>query len=267
DNAATIADAVFAAPQPGNGLACLLGIYAFAIQIYGDFGGYSLIARGLARLLGFELMVNFRQPYFAQDPTDFCGRWHISLSTCTRDSLYAPLGGNRRGTRSTLVNLVLTMLLGGLWHGAAWKYVVWGLYHGLLLVAFRLWPARHSAAEPARIRPWRAAAFFQLTCFGWLIFRCKGLAQAGAFLVEIARPGSWALGPAEVGWLAALGLLATPVLVMDLAFEHGERLRSLGAGPLRASLLLRGAYAAASLSMIALLFLLGDRGHRAFIYF
>src|SRR6185295_2592996 len=111
-------------------LGLLIGVYLFALQIYADFAGYSSIARGVAKLLGFELMRNFEQPYFATNITDFWRRWHISLSTWLRDYLYIPLGGNRRGPARTYVNLMLTMLLGGLWHGAAWNFVLWGLWHG-----------------------------------------------------------------------------------------------------------------------------------------
>src|SRR5206468_9611442 len=107
-----------------------IGTYAFAWQIYGDFSGYSDIARGSAQLLGFHFMVNFRQPYLATSLQSFWRRWHISLSTWLRDYLYIPLGGNRLGERKTYRNLMLTMLLGGLWHGANWTFVVWGGIHG-----------------------------------------------------------------------------------------------------------------------------------------
>jgi D-alanyl-lipoteichoic acid acyltransferase DltB (MBOAT superfamily) len=146
DNAAAIVAMVFgpydgANPShvvPADGLRMLIGVYAFAMQIYGDFSGYSDIARGSARLLGFDIMLNFNLPYFAISPSDFWRRWHISLSTWLRDYLYIPLGGNRGGTVATYRNLFLTMLLGGLWHGAAWTFVLWGMYHGLLLIAYRL---------------------------------------------------------------------------------------------------------------------------------
>ena len=111
-------------------LATTLGVFAFALQIYGDFSGYSDIALGSAQLLGFHFMVNFRQPYFAVTLQDFWRRWHISLSTWLRDYLYIPLGGNRKGPVRTYVNLLATMLLGGLWHGANWTFVIWGAIHG-----------------------------------------------------------------------------------------------------------------------------------------
>jgi D-alanyl-lipoteichoic acid acyltransferase DltB (MBOAT superfamily) len=116
-----------------------LVIYAFAFQIYGDFSGYSDIARGLAKLMGFELTENFRAPYLVTNPSDFWRNWHISLSTWLRDYLYVPLGGNRKGRLKTYRNLMTTMLLGGLWHGAGAAYVLWGLYHGALLACQRAW--------------------------------------------------------------------------------------------------------------------------------
>ena len=119
DNMAEIANAVFQSPTSSlSGIDCLIGVYAFAFQIYGDFSGYSAIARGVAKWLGFDLMVNFNLPYFAQSPREFWRRWHISLSTWLRDYLYISLGGNKHGTIATYRNLMLTMVLGGLWHGA-----------------------------------------------------------------------------------------------------------------------------------------------------
>lgn len=148
DNMAAIADAVFASDPAGlSGWEVAAGVYAFAFQIYGDFAGYSSIARGVARWLGYDLMVNFRMPYLSASPSEFWRRWHISLSTWLRDYLYIPLGGNRAGQRRTYVNLSLTMLLGGLWHGAAWTFVVWGAYQGAILVVYRLFERRGERVE------------------------------------------------------------------------------------------------------------------------
>ena len=123
---------------PDDGLRLLIGVYAFALQIYGDFSGYTDMARGVARLLGFDLMLNFRLPYFAISPSDFWKRWHISLSSWLRDYLYIPLGGNRGGNKSMYRNLMLTMILGGLWHGAAFNFILWGIYHGGIQVIYRV---------------------------------------------------------------------------------------------------------------------------------
>ncbi|RYF30364.1 MAG: MBOAT family protein, partial [Cytophagaceae bacterium] len=138
DNAASLANPLFQNSSQLSGPQALLAIYAFALQIYGDFAGYSNIARGLAKLLGFELMNNFMTPYFSRNPAEFWRRWHISLSTWLRDYLYIPLGGNRGGNLFTYRNLMITMVLGGLWHGASWPFVLWGAYHGLILILHRL---------------------------------------------------------------------------------------------------------------------------------
>ena len=116
----------FLAQKPTSSFALIIGVIAFSIQIYGDFSGYSDIARGSAQLLGFHFMVNFRQPYLATSLQDFWRRWHISLSTWLRDYLYIPLGGSRKALPRTYINLLLTMLIGGLWHGASWNFIVWG---------------------------------------------------------------------------------------------------------------------------------------------
>jgi alginate O-acetyltransferase complex protein AlgI len=131
DNLAPIVDNVFN-DKAGGGLAVILATYAFALQIYGDFSGYTDIARGVSRLMGFHLVDNFRQPYFAANPSDFWRRWHISLSSWLRDYLYIPLGGNRFGSLRTYCAIAITMLLGGLWHGASWTFVIWGAYQGAL---------------------------------------------------------------------------------------------------------------------------------------
>ncbi len=145
DNLARLVNATFAPfstagasiVAPDDGIRLLLILYAYALQIYCDFSGYTDVARGVARLLGFDIMLNFNFPYLARNPSDFWRRWHISLSSWLRDYLYIPLGGNRHGTVRTYRNLMVTMVLGGLWHGAAWTFVLWGAFHGLLLVVYR----------------------------------------------------------------------------------------------------------------------------------
>jgi D-alanyl-lipoteichoic acid acyltransferase DltB (MBOAT superfamily) len=184
---------------PSDGIGNWLYLYAFAFQVYGDFAGYSDIARGLSKVMGFDLMVNFRAPYLAGNPVEFWQGWHISLSTWLRDYLYIPLGGNRWGSWLTYRNLTLTMLLGGLWHGAGWAYLLWGAYQGLLLVLHRaLSPYVHRRFPTDRLpRPARAiarglgiVAFFHLTCIGWLLFRAgslpAGVDQLG-FVAESLR--------------------------------------------------------------------------------
>lgn len=184
DNLAKIVDPVFGASSYANGAQVILATYAFAFQIFCDFAGYSNIARGLGKCMGFDIMVNFRLPYFATNPREFWHRWHISLSTWLRDYLYIPLGGSREGQSKTCRNLAITMFLGGLWHGAAWTFVFWGIYQGILLIAHRLIePFLKGAVEFKNIflaKTWhiiKIVFFFNLLCFGWLIFRAESLGQ------------------------------------------------------------------------------------------
>jgi D-alanyl-lipoteichoic acid acyltransferase DltB (MBOAT superfamily) len=137
DTLARVVDRSFANPSSLNTFSALATVYAFAWQIYGDFSGYTDMARGCSKWFGIELQINFNVPYLAVDPSDFWQRWHISLSSMLRDYLYIPLGGSRYGSARTMGNLMTTMLLGGLWHGASWTFVLWGFYHGLLLVVYR----------------------------------------------------------------------------------------------------------------------------------
>lgn len=191
DNIAPVVDMVFAEPSPSATMV-LIGVYGFAIQIYCDFSGYTDIARGVARCLGFNLMLNFNLPYFATNPSDFWRRWHISLSTWLRDYLYIPLGGNRLGTRRTYFNLMSTMVLGGLWHGAAWTFIAWGAYQGALLCihrAMKPWLERTFSPKSRLMQGvWyiaRVVLFFQLVCIGWLFFRAESLSQVGVFLSNL----------------------------------------------------------------------------------
>ena len=157
DNLALVVNELFGRSRSLDGGLALLAIYAFAFQIYADFSGYTDIARGVAKCLGFELALNFKLPYFATSPKDFWDRWHISLSHWLRDYLYISLGGSRRGTLLTYRNLMLTMILGGLWHGAAWTFVIWGLYQGVLLVSHRVaspWLGRIQPTDPIDCACW-----------------------------------------------------------------------------------------------------------------
>jgi len=194
DAVAPYVEQAFADPAAHSSLQLLLGVYLFAIQIYCDFSGYTDIARGVSRLLGIELMVNFRQPYISANITEFWRRWHISLSTWLRDYLYISLGGNRRGRFNTYRNLMLTMLLGGLWHGAAWTFVIWGGLHGLYLSVHKaLLRGRRVEANPPPVsaRGWvrrliGIAITFHLVCLAWVFFRAASLAAAWEYLAGIA---------------------------------------------------------------------------------
>ena len=233
DNMIPFTEPVFADPESASGLAIVVAIYAFAFQIYGDFSGYSDIARGLGKMMGFDIMLNFRFPYFASNPRDFWRRWHISLSTWLRDYLYIPLGGNRHGGASTERNLMLTMLLGGLWHGAAWNFVAWGFYHGGLLIAHRrLEPklvARRSGRQGGALRQALAVVgFFQLTCIGWLLFAVQRLSDVSLLLGNLSWEWSY---EATVGVLT-IGLFALPLLVAEwMAERSGETLVARHWGP------------------------------------
>lgn len=261
DNMAQIVDSVFATDTSKlTGPECLVGIYAFALQIYGDFSGYSAIARGVAKWLGFDLMVNFRMPYFATDPSDFWRRWHISLSTWLRDYVYIPLGGNRQGSAKTRRNLILTMVLGGIWHGAGWTFVVWGVFHGLLLVVYR------TVAPRDRDRPTsgrlgtvlRAGLMFHLACIGWLVFRATSLSQAGGMLKKMMT--DFELTPFAIASFGLLALYTTPLLVHDLFHERKGDLQGL----IKTDWRVRGVtYAVCMLSLIVLA---PSTGHE-FIYF
>jgi len=138
DNIAPMVDEIFSAPYGLESFSVVLGAIAFGVQIYCDFSGYSDIAIGAAMILGFHIPANFNKPYFATSPVDFWRRWHISLSSWLRDYLYIPLGGNKKGKTRTYVNLITVMLLGGLWHGASWNFVIWGLMHGVFLAIQKL---------------------------------------------------------------------------------------------------------------------------------
>lgn len=177
-------DRVFDNPALFSGVENLLGVYAYAMQIYCDFSGYSDIAIGLAALLGFQLPVNFLSPYRATSVTDFWRRWHISLSTWLRDYLYIPLGGNRLGKARQYFNLMVTMLLGGLWHGASWNFVVWGGMHGLAL-AFDKLVLGFSFMQTKFMKFVGVIVTFHFVCFCWIFFRSPDFANAWLILSRI----------------------------------------------------------------------------------
>ena len=190
--AEALVDDVFAFPDRFSSLEVLLGIYGYAVQIYADFSGYTDIAIGVALLLGIRLPENFNQPYRADSIQDFWRRWHMSLSRWLRDYLYIPLGGNRGGEWRRDRNLLLTMLLGGLWHGAAWPFVLWGLFHGLgLLVERRL--GLRLPRVVARL------ATFHFVCFGWILFRSESLGTAGNVLGRLF--GAWGAESTRLTWV------------------------------------------------------------------
>lgn len=215
DHFAAVADQYFAhvGSHPGM-LPAWSGTVAFALQIYFDFSGYTDMAIGMALLLGFHFPVNFRRPYLAQSITEFWRRWHISLSRWLRDYLYIPLGGNRGGRLKTYRNLLLTMLLGGLWHGASWNFAIWGGYHGLLLslekAGFVPWASRPALRW---LSPVRTLFTFILVCIGWVFFRAATLHDSLQVLGQMfhAPPGHMLLGP----WYLRLAGLSLVLAILE----------------------------------------------------
>lgn len=205
-----VADGVFGAASPGC-LEAWMGVIAYAFQIYFDFCGYSDMAVGLARMLGFEFPRNFDAPYRSESITELWRRWHISLSSVLRDYLYYSLGGNRRGEGRTYFNLAVVMLLGGLWHGAKWTFIVWGAFHGLLLVLER-WHGKRSFYH-ALPRPGRVAVTFLIMLFSWVFFRADSMTDAIAYFRAM-------FGLVQAGDMAPLlaAMIYTPhhLLVMAL---------------------------------------------------
>src|SRR5687768_10410935 len=179
DRLAVIVNQVYGNPNQYGGMAFVWATWFFAIQIYCDFSGYSDIALGAAKVMGFNLMENFDRPYFATSIGEFWRRWHISLSTWFKDYLYVPLGGSRLGPRRTYVNLLVVFLLCGLWHGAAWTFVAWGLYHGMFLVLERVGWARTLERGPPALRH---VYVLLAVMVGWVLFRSETLAGAVGYL-------------------------------------------------------------------------------------
>ncbi len=195
DNCAPIVDEIFANYESLPPPVLALGTVLFAFQIYGDFSGYSDIAIGTARLFGFSLMVNFRQPYFSRDIAEFWRRWHISLSTWFRDYLYIPLGGSRGGPVLRVRNVMAIFLISGLWHGANWTFVVWGLLNALFFLPLLLWGrnrryldavARESMLPSAR-ELFQMLTNFALVCLAWIFFRAQSIDQAWGYLLSLFR--------------------------------------------------------------------------------
>jgi alginate O-acetyltransferase complex protein AlgI len=258
DNLASLVDSVYGAPAATGGHV-LLATYAFAYQIYCDFSGYTDIARGAAKLMGFELMLNFNRPYLAVNPSDFWRRWHISLSTWLRDYLYIPLGGNRGGRLLTYRNLMVTMLLGGLWHGAAWNFVLWGFFHGVLLIGhrlveeWRLWPFEGRLA-----RLFSRVVMFHLVCYGWLLFRATSFTQIRAFTRSLLLGlGGLAMPTASATTLISLAAMVWAIDVWVRNADDPSRTPGWQRG--------LGAFACAVLGVAIVT--LTPPGTRSFIYF
>ncbi len=259
DNCALIANAAFGGGLgPPSVWVVLLGVYAFAWQIYGDFSGYSCVARGSAQVLGFHFMINFRQPYLAETLQDFWRRWHISLSSWLRDYLYIPLGGSRLGSVRTYANLTITMLLGGLWHGANWTFVVWGGIHGAGLAMERLSGLVGSHVFRSILGRWiRRVIIFHFVCFAWIFFRSPSFGMAWGFLAGL---GDWQWK--SVYGLALLFLMAHVIVLLfiDVHLEHSGGEYLLEKRPLIARV-------TCGLLLCVFITLFGANQTNAFIYF
>jgi D-alanyl-lipoteichoic acid acyltransferase DltB (MBOAT superfamily) len=267
DNCALLANAAFGGQFGGPNLwVVLIGTYAFAWQVYGDFSGYSDIARGSAQLMGFHFMVNFRQPYLARRLQDFWRRWHISLSTWLRDYLYIPLGGSAGGKWKTSWNLLWTMILAGLWHGANWTFVIFGAIHGVVLATERLlFPCPKEAGDAAPQRRfagvlslWAQRVFtFNIFCFSLAFFRASSLSAATQFLAGVSN-FAWRSEYATAFFM--LCLFSIPLFLVDLLLEASNQEYPLANAPYA----LRTALATAALVVLALF---SGSNLNAFVYF
>ena len=254
-----LVDPVFAAPENYGGPDLLLATYAYAVQIYCDFSAYTDIAIAVAALCGFRFPRNFNQPYRALRLREFWQRWHISLSTWLRDYLYKPLGGNRYGRLKTYRNLMITMLLGGIWHGAAWKFVMWGALHGGGLAVeriFQSWLGQRPATRLGVIVSW--VVVFHFVCLAWIFFRAEDFTVAGRF---IAGLGSGWHQPIQQAQPAMAALIAIGMVGQFLPPGSFER-----AGELVGRVPYWGLGVAAGL-MLAVINALGPEGIAPFIYF
>ncbi|WP_128292138.1 MBOAT family O-acyltransferase [Afifella aestuarii] len=223
DTAARAADAAFGVANGDVTFATAwIGAIAYTIQIYFDFSGYSDMAIGIAMMFGIRFRENFNHPYAAKTVTEFWRRWHISLSTWFRDYLYIPLGGNRRGPARTYANLAIVFFATGLWHGAAWTFVLWGLYHGAFLILERLVWGRQAGDQRGALV--RLVYLAPVVVVGWVLFKANDLAQFAAFLKAMASPlagDAWSLAPLMVGALTPLTVLVL-LLASAAALAQGQ---------------------------------------------
>ncbi|MEK7767908.1 MAG: MBOAT family O-acyltransferase, partial [bacterium] len=253
DYLALYVDKVYASPGDFQAPALVLATVAFGWQIYFDFSGYTDMARGTAQLMGFRLMLNFNNPYVARGLGDFWNRWHISLSTWFKDYVYFPLGGNRHGTFATYRNMFVTMLLSGIWHGAAWTFVIWGVLHALGRVLTR--ELEQTAFYAQRIpRLAKQAGVFAFVTFAWIFFRAGSFADARVIMTRL-RHWEWSDPGAP---LLMFGLIVVMWLYEDLYDRGGATRRLLERPALRF---------ASALAMICWLWVVAAPATRAFLYF
>jgi D-alanyl-lipoteichoic acid acyltransferase DltB (MBOAT superfamily) len=262
DNLAPIADVVFTGPSGHTAGAYLAAVLAFTFQIYCDFSGYSDMARGLARCLGFDLMVNFNLPYFSRTPSEFWRRWHISLSSWLRDYLYIPLGGNRGSNWRVNGNLMLTMLLGGLWHGASWTFVAWGGIHGAILVVYRFFDADNRLARTrpdtihgaiGNVAAW--LALMLLVMLTWIFFRAHSFGDAWTVLA-----GCFGTTGFEFKVFSPVLFYILPLIAVEIYQRFSDNIEFMARGPFVVR------YTVAMSVVLAAVILSADGEHQ-FIYF
>lgn len=257
DRCGIYVDTIFNNVDKHNGGSYLVASLLFPFQIYGDFAGYSLIAIGVARVLGFRLMENFHRPYFACTIGEFWHRWHISLSTWFKDYVYIPLGGNRVGKLRNYFNLLITFVVSGIWHGANWTFLCWGTIHGILLCiekAFGISKQKYTGAK--KIFHW--ATTFVLVCFAWILFRANNLSDAVSVVTGIFT--NIGTPKPEYANFIAIGLAMTVLLTKEFADEFNWKIRVADSK----SWLVRHIYL---IIMIAYIILFGVLGGDQFIYF
>lgn len=266
DTLALFVDQCFEFPHHYGALHLSIGVFFYAFQIYCDFSGYSDMAIGLARVMGFHFPENFRTPYFSQNFSEFWTRWHITLSSWLRDYLYIPLGGNREGYWKTQRNLMITMLLGGLWHGAGWTFVFWGFLHGTYLILQRSWSGpwqrmhRAIRTPPVLRTGLNIAIVFVLTCLAWVFFRSQSFAQAMLILKRIASLEGFNLASVINKFSVIQGLsLIWMLLLVEISGLRWNYRRVLLEEPV---------FRAVSFAILLwLIALFGTFGANAFIYF
>ncbi len=209
DKLAFFVDNVFGNSNVFNSATIWFAVIAYSIQIYCDFSGYSDMAIGLARIMGFRLNENFNMPYLAMNISDFWKRWHISLSSWLRDYLYIPLGGSRKGNARTYINLMITMILGGLWHGASWNFVFWGFWHGTGLAIYRIFEKKIPQTKNilSEIASWTLTYLFVLV--GWVFFRAQNISTALEIIQKMFLPSQ-----GKIQWLYEPMFLALPIVII-----------------------------------------------------
>jgi D-alanyl-lipoteichoic acid acyltransferase DltB (MBOAT superfamily) len=235
DTCGRIVDQIFAEPSLYDSIELVMGLVLFSFQIYNDFAGYSSIARGTANLLGVDLMENFNQPYLASNITEFWRRWHISLSSWLKDYLYITLGGNRKGNVRTYINLMITMLLGGLWHGANWTFVVWGGLHGIYLAIHKLILRNQSAAVRysggilnIKILQYsvKVLSTYLIVLFTWLFFRSESFSNSFLFISNIVNWTTSVYTDRIIGIILSYALLSYSIDIFEYYFkDHTFMLR------------------------------------------